>query len=766
MKPSVLIYLALGLIASSVRGDGTTCVVPSADDGGSLTICDLGSQLDEEGSCVECPAGTYGPTGESCRNCAAGKFTLAAGMSACTECEDGHEGSAEGVCTICAAGTAGGGSYGTCSPCGRYGSWSAAAGQSECSYCPAGTRVGAFVAPSFYDLYALGSTCLSDGTCVGYDRATDQSSTCVACEAGSAPAHGVADMDYGYYWDGAWATTRGGETCQSCSGDYYNPFSGWTTEDGAAVCSTCPSSAFLSEYRGNITEAYCSSDCDADFTAGTTFSPLYGNCVPANAPVDSDMVATCGAGEKYDVDASACVSCGRNSYALPGAAACTRCAEGYVPNEAGTGCVDKSHSACGEGEVAARAIGNYDCAMNYALYGAPDATPDQTWMGNNCQNFADLWIYNLPTNALNMFEYTGMSRFCANLDTSLLLNAVPPSARSDSQNAAIADITAAQLTWAANWGQDDSNGLYGLLFPVAGGMSGYTSWPSIIAPAEFGFIDLQGLIDSKISYEYALNAGYYAARRDEVGYDSYTDQLYPIDCADSGFDREFNPQTGRHDALCKSTIFATFCPATCGIVPDPKSYCGAASVPHRNYPDNSVLIASFFTAQPIVPEELKDCAVKTGIWNHATGLLEPACDPSGGCPAGTSSVSETCEESATWFKDKAQSKTKADLRDCAWVAKKASTRCDQSHRKFKASEACLRACAPGGLGGDGLVDSPTWYSKKAWKRKGSVEGCDMVSTFKKLCDEEGRDKASDACGCSCHDDVIAREYGTQSYCRA
>jgi len=761
MKPTVLIYLALGLIASSVRGDGTTCVVPS-DDGGSLTTCDLGSQLDEGGSCVECPAGKYGPTGESCLDCAAGKFTLAAGMSACTECEDGHSGSAEGVCTICAAGTAGGGSLGTCSPCGRYGSWSAAAGQSDCSYCPAGTRVGAFVAPSIEAVIASSNTCLSDGSCVGYDPATDQSGTCIACEAGSAPASGITDMDYGYYWDGAWATTtRGGEICQSCSGDEWNPLFGWTSEDGAAYCSTCPSSAFLSEYRGDSTEAYCSTDCDADFAAGTTFSPLYAYCVPINAPVDPDFVATCGAGEKYDADASACVSCGRNSYALPGAAACTRCAEGYVPNEAGTGCVDKSHSACGEGEVAARAIGNYDCAMNYALYGAPDGG-NAAWMGGDCLSFANMWLWNLPTNALNMFEYLGMSRFCANLDTSLLLVGYPPA--SESQNAAIADITAAQPTWAARWGQDDSDGLNNLLFP--GGMTQYTSWPSIIAPAEFGFIELQGLIDSKISYEYAYNAGYYAGRPNEVGDDGYPDQLYPIDCADSGFDREFNRQTGRHDALCKSTIFAMYCPATCGIVPDPKSYCGAAQVPHRTTP-GAELIASFFTAQPIVPEELKDCAVRTGIWNHATGLLEPACDPSGGCPAGTSAVSETCEpDSANWFKDKPQSKTNDDLRDCAWVAKKTSTRCGQSHRKFKAREACLHSCAPGGLGGDGLVDSPTWYSKKAWKRKGSVEGCDMVSTFKKACDEQGRDKASDACGCSCHDDVIAPEYGTQAYCRA
>ena len=103
-----------------------------------------------------------------------------------------------------------------------------------------------------------------------------------------------------------------------------------------------------------------------------------------------------------------------------------------------------------------------------------------------------------------------------------------------------------------------------------------------------------------------------------------------------------------------------------------------------------------------------------------------------------------CVDSDSWYTKKTQSKTKAGPRDCAWVAKKTSKRCELKASKVRAEDACGQSCGAGAG-----TDSPTWFSKKAWKKKGTHDGCDKIDEFSKGCKERGNDFAESACASSC-----------------
>jgi hypothetical protein len=334
--------------------------------------------------------------------------------------------------------------------------------------------------------------------------------------------------------------------------------------------------------------SFCTDNCEISFPGQElSISELYNKCVAPSVSLSGDgRVATCELGYVPYIDES-CVECDDpDTYAAAGDSQCLPCAEGYTTSgmSGQGGChpiVDPAHVACDDTKVALPPVGDYTCVLR-AL-----------WTGSNtfedAKNVLNGWMTDCTT-YWTVFPYDAFKAPLARLCTKFL------------------GSTSSLAGQYVQWGHDDSTGLEF----ASKTLGRYNfNWAKILPTMAAGLISFDEVKESGEGFAAVVEEWSESLKQSNGVKDG---PGLVTKCSD--------PRKDSH-SLCTSPIFAIFCPATCGYVPNPQTLCGAPTI---KYSASQNFLATFdLSNPPLTPSLAKQGCEPKGVINYVTGHVEPGC---------------------------------------------------------------------------------------------------------------------------------------------
>ncbi|GMH57924.1 hypothetical protein TrST_g5907 [Triparma strigata] len=328
--------------------------VSKHDNANDCVICGAGKYQDVTGQddCKLCPPGKYNAQGTSnvayhdslsdCASCAKGTYQDSQGATSCKQCPAGRYGSDVGLtgssaCTPCAKGTYSGSGVQSCTNCGagKYNPNTGGTSVSACIACQSGKYTSAssskescLVCPAGKKQAAAGQSSCQDCGAGTYSDAG--ATSCLNCPTGRFSADtGANNIDLCADCPaGKWNGNLGRAVCTNCNAGKYSTIVGSSTID---KCQSCPRGAFSSAGSDRCVE------CAAGkFAGGSSAATSDSACADCSEGKWSGKGATectaCDIGKSTDnkgaSSPSECKPCPVGTFMPTGSTACEVCQPG------------------------------------------------------------------------------------------------------------------------------------------------------------------------------------------------------------------------------------------------------------------------------------------------------------------------------------------------------------------------------------------------------------------------------------------------------